>query len=105
MSIMPAIVPVHTHLLIRSPLIVEGKSEIHVTHDPEVPADFRTLQKRGFSVFAFDAHSFGKSEPLAPPYLRSYVLTPQHLVDDVYTYVEVDNALHAGPLALWILIA
>ena len=52
-------------------------------------ADYRTLQKRGFSVFAFDAHSFGKSEPLEPAYMRSYVLSPHHLVDDVYSYVRV----------------
>ncbi|CAK0736685.1 hypothetical protein CVIRNUC_000786 [Coccomyxa viridis] len=50
--------------------------------------DYRTLQKRGFSVFAFDAHSFGKSEPLEPAYMRSYVLSPHHLVDDVYSYVR-----------------
>ena len=52
-------------------------------------ADYRTLQKRGFSVFAFDAHSFGKSEPLEPAYMRSYVMSPHHLVDDVYSYVRV----------------
>ena len=52
-------------------------------------ADYRSLQKRGFTVFTFDAHSFGKSEPMKPAYLRSYVQSPHHLVDDVYTYVQV----------------
>ena len=58
--------------------------------------DYRVLQKRGFSIFAFDAHSFGKSEPLEPAYLRSYVLNPHHLVDDVYTYVEVRVRVATG---------
>ncbi len=40
-------------------------------------------------MFTFDAHSFGKSEPLKPAYLRSYVESPHHLVDDVYTYIQV----------------
>lgn len=40
-------------------------------------------------MFAFDAHSFGKSEPLEPAKMRSYVLSPHHLVDDVYSYVQV----------------
>ena len=55
--------------------------------------DYRSLQKRGFSIFTFDAHSFGKSEPLKPAYLRSYVQSPHHLVDDVYTYVQVRRQL------------
>ena len=44
-------------------------------------------------MFTFDAHSFGKSEPLKPAYMRSYVQSPHHLVDDVYTYVQVSCRL------------
>lgn len=51
-------------------------------------ADFKEMQKAGISVFAFDAHSFGRSEPLDPK-LRAYVCSVDHLIDDVYSFLQV----------------
>lgn len=51
-------------------------------------ADFKDMQKAGISVYAFDAHSFGRSEPLDAK-LRAYVSSVDHLIDDVYSFLQV----------------
>lgn len=51
-------------------------------------AEFQDLQAAGINVFAFDAHSFGRSEP-QEELLRSYVTSVDRYVDDVYTFLQV----------------
>ncbi|CAL8470363.1 g9905 [Coccomyxa elongata] len=50
-------------------------------------ADFKDMQKAGISVYAFDAHSFGRSEPLDAQ-LRAYVSSVDHFVEDVYSFLQ-----------------
>lgn len=49
------------------------------------------MQKAGISVYAFDAHSFGRSEPLDAQ-VRAYVSSVDHFVDDVYSFLQVRAA-------------
>ena len=55
-----------------------------------VYAEFKKFAEAGISVFLYDAHSFGRSEPKDAK-LRSLVLDFRHLVDDVYTFREVQR--------------
>ncbi|EIE26115.1 alpha/beta-hydrolase [Coccomyxa subellipsoidea C-169] len=60
--------------------------------------DFRELQKAGISVFAFDAHSFGRSGPLDAR-CRAYITSVDHLVDDVYSFLKEVVDRHRDPKA------
>ncbi|BDA44401.1 probable monoglyceride lipase [Coccomyxa sp. Obi] len=56
-------------------------------HSGIYDADFKEMQKAGVAVFAFDAHSFGRSEPLDAN-LRAYVSSVDLLIDDVYSFLQ-----------------
>ena len=45
-------------------------------------------------MFAFDAHGFGRSEPLAAS-CRAYIGSVDHLVDDVYSFLQVPLIAHS----------
>ena len=51
-------------------------------------AEFKRWTEAGIRVFLFDAHSFGRSEPLDKGH-RSLVSKSEHLVDDVYQFRTV----------------